>query len=500
MEACAKRGVRVRYGASTEGLRRVEPPAAGSAAAGGAAGRDRGAEASPAPPRQGDQPQAAKAARAGAGGGVRTRWACALSDGTEVSGDRVILATGGLSFPAVGTDGTGHRIAREQLGHSLNEPYPALVPLTGPHPVRFVRRALCPPRPGSESGHPGGLCVGGQSQLWSCLREPARAPSPSPTPPARRAARTSRACRFRRFISGATRGRAGARRRAARPSVPTCRACAPSRPEPSAARAGHDEGRARGLSLHAPRVLRAGGAGPVSHEVWSVRERPPRRTPPARLRGCGWAGPGPWFERSPPTPSFPGARAPAASWRRSAGRRRRRLSLPTGPGRGGRRGRSGWPGPGGSSWCAAAASGPPRGERRRRRGAARPGGGSPSVRRRPRSQAPPGAPSTAAPRRPLTFPRRTPQASVVSRHVPARLAEALCAEAGIPEGRRQAELRRDERIKCAPVTFSRPRSFLSFFSFPLLSSSSFRLCSACAPPRRPTARPLGRRKAPRRSA
>lgn len=63
-----------------------------------------------------------------------TRWACKLKDGSVVEADRVILATGGLSFPAVGTDGTGHRIAREQLGHSLREPYPALVPLTGPHP------------------------------------------------------------------------------------------------------------------------------------------------------------------------------------------------------------------------------------------------------------------------------------------------------------------------------------------------------------------------------
>lgn len=46
----------------------------------------------------------------------------------------VVLAMGGLSFPAVGTDGTGFVIARRDLGHSLNEPYPALVPLTGAHP------------------------------------------------------------------------------------------------------------------------------------------------------------------------------------------------------------------------------------------------------------------------------------------------------------------------------------------------------------------------------
>ena len=46
----------------------------------------------------------------------------------------VVLAMGGLSFPAVGTDGTGYAIARRDLGHVLKEPYPALVPLTGEHP------------------------------------------------------------------------------------------------------------------------------------------------------------------------------------------------------------------------------------------------------------------------------------------------------------------------------------------------------------------------------
>lgn len=46
----------------------------------------------------------------------------------------IVLAMGGLSFPAVGTDGTGYAIARRDLGHALHEPYPALVPLTGPHP------------------------------------------------------------------------------------------------------------------------------------------------------------------------------------------------------------------------------------------------------------------------------------------------------------------------------------------------------------------------------
>ena len=45
-----------------------------------------------------------------------------------------VLATGGLSFPVLGTDGLGHRIA-ERLGHALHPCYPALTPLTGSHPA-----------------------------------------------------------------------------------------------------------------------------------------------------------------------------------------------------------------------------------------------------------------------------------------------------------------------------------------------------------------------------
>lgn len=42
---------------------------------------------------------------------------------------RVILATGGLSYPETGSDGTGYRIA-ESLGHTRLETVPALTPLT----------------------------------------------------------------------------------------------------------------------------------------------------------------------------------------------------------------------------------------------------------------------------------------------------------------------------------------------------------------------------------
>ena len=46
----------------------------------------------------------------------------------EVHCDRVVLATGGLSVPATGSDGTGLTIAR-RLGHDMIETYPALTPL-----------------------------------------------------------------------------------------------------------------------------------------------------------------------------------------------------------------------------------------------------------------------------------------------------------------------------------------------------------------------------------
>jgi predicted Rossmann fold flavoprotein len=51
----------------------------------------------------------------------------ATSNGV-VSCDRVILATGGLSVPATGSDGIGLRIAAE-FGHDIVDTYPALTPL-----------------------------------------------------------------------------------------------------------------------------------------------------------------------------------------------------------------------------------------------------------------------------------------------------------------------------------------------------------------------------------
>lgn len=52
------------------------------------------------------------------------------TSGGDVHASRVVVATGGLSVPTTGSDGTGLRIA-EDLGHRMIETYPALTPLLG---------------------------------------------------------------------------------------------------------------------------------------------------------------------------------------------------------------------------------------------------------------------------------------------------------------------------------------------------------------------------------
>lgn len=51
-----------------------------------------------------------------------------LADGTAVHAQAVVLATGGLSMPKTGSDGSGYALARS-LGHTLVARAPALVPL-----------------------------------------------------------------------------------------------------------------------------------------------------------------------------------------------------------------------------------------------------------------------------------------------------------------------------------------------------------------------------------
>lgn len=51
-----------------------------------------------------------------------------LSDGTVIEGDRVIIATGGASYPGTGSTGDGYAFARA-LGHTVIKITPSLVPL-----------------------------------------------------------------------------------------------------------------------------------------------------------------------------------------------------------------------------------------------------------------------------------------------------------------------------------------------------------------------------------
>ncbi len=71
---------------------------------------------------------AESAARYGA-----TSWRVQLAGGAAIGAHRVVVATGGLSVPATGSDGTGLDLAR-RLGHTIHDTYPALTPLTAvPH-------------------------------------------------------------------------------------------------------------------------------------------------------------------------------------------------------------------------------------------------------------------------------------------------------------------------------------------------------------------------------
>lgn len=60
-------------------------------------------------------------------------WRVLREGGEPIAAAAVVIATGGVSVPATGSDGTGLRILR-QLGHTLHETYPALTPLTADPP------------------------------------------------------------------------------------------------------------------------------------------------------------------------------------------------------------------------------------------------------------------------------------------------------------------------------------------------------------------------------
>ena len=78
---------------------------------------------------------AALGAEAHAVGGGPDSWALpAEVPGEWLEADAVVLATGGLSFPRTGSDGTGYALARS-LGHSIVPPAPALTPLVAVDPM-----------------------------------------------------------------------------------------------------------------------------------------------------------------------------------------------------------------------------------------------------------------------------------------------------------------------------------------------------------------------------
>ncbi|HEX6862552.1 MAG TPA: aminoacetone oxidase family FAD-binding enzyme [Thermoanaerobaculia bacterium] len=56
-------------------------------------------------------------------------WKVWLREGETILAGAVIVATGGLSLPGTGSDGTGLEIVR-RLGHTIHPTYPALTPLT----------------------------------------------------------------------------------------------------------------------------------------------------------------------------------------------------------------------------------------------------------------------------------------------------------------------------------------------------------------------------------
>ena len=59
---------------------------------------------------------------------IGSRWQVELNGATPLDVDRVIIATGGLSVPATGSDGGGLAMA-QALGHTIHQTYPALTPI-----------------------------------------------------------------------------------------------------------------------------------------------------------------------------------------------------------------------------------------------------------------------------------------------------------------------------------------------------------------------------------
>ncbi len=68
-------------------------------------------------------------------------WRVHVDHGESIAATAVVVATGGLSVPSTGSDGTGIRIL-EGLGHTIRPTYPALTPITA-EPAPFASLAVC---------------------------------------------------------------------------------------------------------------------------------------------------------------------------------------------------------------------------------------------------------------------------------------------------------------------------------------------------------------------
>ncbi len=143
LEACRRAGVTLECGAKVV---RLEPTGAGARSADGALGAN----------AVGAARSADGAVVAGAGAGWRlgvrpvtssggfspaahaiggTAWPLPADEPERwIEADAVVLATGGLSFPRTGCDGSGYALAAA-LGHTIVAPVPALTPLTSDDPL-----------------------------------------------------------------------------------------------------------------------------------------------------------------------------------------------------------------------------------------------------------------------------------------------------------------------------------------------------------------------------
>ena len=54
--------------------------------------------------------------------------------GETLRAENTLIATGGISYPATGSDGSGYRLAR-QAGHTIMPPQPSLCSLVSPDPA-----------------------------------------------------------------------------------------------------------------------------------------------------------------------------------------------------------------------------------------------------------------------------------------------------------------------------------------------------------------------------